>query len=466
MYKTTKRVTITLAIILLLQNMILLNVNASTGTNQNNSNVYQASADDNATQGYRNWYYMEKSAAGYKEMTYDTASHCWKGSAACCQINGGWQHPDVNDSVRKWVAPYSGSIMVTSNGNIRKSDIGGGDGVIARLVKNSNLLWETKISWNDGVGVNFPARVIEVNAGDALYFEINQNGNRNYDSTIWDPTIEYKEIPAYQASADDNATQGYRNWYYMEKSAAGYKEMTYDAANHCWKGSTANCMINGGWQHPDVNDSVRKWVAPYSGSIMVTSNGNIRKGNTGGGDGVIARLAKNGNLLWETQVSWNDGVGVNFPVRVIEVNAGDALYFEINQNGNISYDSTIWDPVVEYREVPQIGKNLVLNCSQNKDVNLALSGSNINSSNKNIFTIRYRTCDLEVVDLCAVTSVRELSVCSISSAKIEIIDFNSNIGLIRLKVNQTIQKGTSWSGTFNIIKFRCKKASGTTEISY
>ena len=300
--------------------------------------------------------------------------------------------------------------------------------------------------------------------GDVLYFEVNQNGTEYYDTTAWDPVIEYKEIPIYQASTDFSSTQGYQNWYYVEKTTSGYLNMSWNAAGGYWNGVNSWCRVAKEWQHPQANDSVRKWVAPYSGTIIVSSNGNVRKIDASSGDGVKVRFLKNSALLWEEVISGTDNVGVCFPERVVEVNVGDVLYFEVNQNGTEYYDITAWDPVIEYYKFT-FTNAIAVDCYENKEVNLALSGNNI-SSNSKTFTIQYMPDDLDVIDLCKKTSTCELTTGNIISANIEIIKFDPKIGQIIFVYKGLNANGTSWSGQMNIVEFRSKKVSGTTVIYY
>ena len=317
---------------------------AATSTN------YQASTDFSSIQGNKGWFYMEKSATGYTELKWNSANNQWKGSTGYLVVGSNNQHPDNNNyaSVRKWVAPISGNITITSNGNIRKQDTSGGDGVIVKVYKNDFELWSNYIAGTDGKGISFPARSIEVKAGDAIYFEVSGNGDIYYDMTIWDPKIEYKSY-TFLASKDFNAKQGQNGWYYMEKADNEYIEMKWDSANNRWQGNYEYLLVGNNNQHPNIYDSVRKWVAPISGNIIITSNGNVRKQDTSGGDGVIVKVFKNDIEIWSSYIDGTDGIGVSFPAKSLEVKEGDTIYFVVNKNGDIYCDMTIWDPKIEYK---------------------------------------------------------------------------------------------------------------------
>ncbi len=118
----------------------------------------------------------------------------------------------------------------------------------------------------------------------------------------------------------------------------------YQANGGVWKGSQPYVLIGAGTQHPDAYDSVRTWVAPTSGTIVVT--GTARMGGSGG-DGVNVTVKKGNDVLWGPNAidgsDTDSGVSHDFQVSV---NAGDRLYFIVNRNGNNYYDATLWNPVV------------------------------------------------------------------------------------------------------------------------
>ena len=196
----------------------------------------------------------------------------------------------------------------------------------------------------------------------------------------------YSLINRFQASTDFSTVQGNNGWFYMEKTSTGYVNMTWDSSNNRWTGNNGLCLIWDSAQHPDVTDSVRKWVAPYSGDILITANGNIRKQNTGGGDGVKVRLFKNSVLLWEGAVGGTDGVGIKFPDRVEKVNTGDALFFEVNLNSNHLYDGTIWDPIIEYKGIASTNEAIGFEEQWNTQ-SYGLHDTNVISNNNGILKL-------------------------------------------------------------------------------
>jgi hypothetical protein len=147
--------------------------------------TFKASSDFSGTQRSRSWSYLDSTGT---PLLYDPVSRIWKGKEAYLWIWAGGAHPGgTRDAVRRWTAPQAGSISIT--GNVRDSDMRGGDGVIAIIRKNGALpLWQTTIANGNATGVNFSLQT-SVAAGNTIDFVINRIHSYNYDSTTFDPTI-------------------------------------------------------------------------------------------------------------------------------------------------------------------------------------------------------------------------------------------------------------------------------------
>jgi len=97
---------------------------------------------------------------------------------------------------------------------------------------------------------------------------------------------------------------------------------------------------------------VRYWVAPRTGTVVVTSDlGDITAANGPGADGTKVKLTKNGVNVWPASGYQlvPPGGGVPFPALRLSVVAGDTLYFHVNQNGGTAYDTTGWIPAITYQ---------------------------------------------------------------------------------------------------------------------
>mgnify|MGYP000383178881 CR=1 FL=1 len=154
---------------------------------------YQASVGYSSTQGTNNWSYQYWGGSAYTNMTWDSANTRWNKSGTYSIVGNTWQHPDVSaDSVRKFTAPTAGTITIT--GAVMKGDVGGGDGVNVKILKNGTQIWPASgwqfIAYNDTTGYNVNVST-SVAVNDAIYFIVNHNSTISYDKTDWDPLISY-----------------------------------------------------------------------------------------------------------------------------------------------------------------------------------------------------------------------------------------------------------------------------------
>jgi hypothetical protein len=170
-----------------------------------------------------------------------------------------------------------------------------------------------------------------------------------YRSSI---TITPSASQPFRASAGFSSTQGANQWRYEQRGAGSvYSELSWNATAGRWVGASADTLVSTTTQHPDVNASVRTWIAPQAGTVRIT--GQVAKAESAaGGDGVRAIILKGGLQLWPasgwTSVGPADSVGVSHDVTVT-VAAGDKIRFLVDRNQTSSFDTTTWDPVVRYQ---------------------------------------------------------------------------------------------------------------------
>lgn len=316
---------------------------------------YQFSADFSSAQGQNQWYYKQSDGTKYSDMAWDSANSRWKGAQTFNLITGAWMHPDANDAVIAWVAPWAGTIRL--NANTISNPVGGGDGVKVKVMKDLAQVWPLS-GWQSiasNSSVNFPDTEITVNQLDIIYFIVNKNGNNSFDTTFWNPSVSYTQFNSYSFSQGFSATQGDNQWHYQQWNGSGYSNMTWDSGNNRWVGAQAFNLIANAWLHPDTNDAVLAWKAPHAGTIRIVGNDITVPGNPAG-DGVKVKILKNNTNIWPTS-GWQS-ISANSYVlyddSIVTVAQNDMIYFIVNKNGNNSYDQTNWNPFIEYINVADV----------------------------------------------------------------------------------------------------------------
>jgi len=156
----------------------------------------------------------------------------------------------------------------------------------------------------------------------------------------------------YNAGKDYSGTQGVNHWSYQLYNGTGYSNLSYDAVNEWW--GTSSGRISQFDALPDSTSSnwiARAWTAPFAGAVMI--RGRVLKNDINGGDGVKARVTKNGTVIWPTNgipqtIGAADDSGVDTNLDGVSVVLNDVLRFEVNNGGagNSANDLTSWNPTV------------------------------------------------------------------------------------------------------------------------
>ncbi|MDO8728812.1 MAG: hypothetical protein Q7K26_02850 [bacterium] len=174
-------------------------------------------------------------------------------------------------------------------------------------------------------------------------------------------TLDIPSNNTYQASTDFSSTQGQNNWSYLFSIGGVTGAMFYDSGNNRWSDTTTFCgFLNNNiiWNlgaHPGScggsRDAVRRWTAPGSGNAHIT--GSVFDAAAGGGNGVLVTIKKNGVNLWQQAIFNNTkSYDLNTPVS-----SGDNIDFQVNDNGGNTFDSTGFDPRIEFASGSQTNLN-------------------------------------------------------------------------------------------------------------
>ncbi|MFA6543197.1 MAG: hypothetical protein WCS99_02150 [Limisphaerales bacterium] len=135
-----------------------------------------------------------------------------------------------------------------------------------------------------------------------------------------------------------------------QKADATFTPLTH--RDEQWYGSTFWSgpdwtRVGRDWQHPGTDTpSVRRFVCPQGGRVTVS--GRVFKRHLAG-DGIRALIRLNEREVWKAEIDGKDERGVE-PNVTLDVKAGDSLRFIIHKRGEISCDTTHWDPLVTYAD--------------------------------------------------------------------------------------------------------------------
>jgi hypothetical protein len=173
----------------------------------NAGDMYNTSYGFSGLQGGNYWNYQYWNGSSWVDLSYDNATETW-GDSTDGMVTRFNLWPANNSSqwtARTWTAPTDGTIRIT--GWVLKNQIGGGDGVKVKIVKNSTTIWPTSgsdytLAATDQTGVNTSIGNIFVSAGDKIRFEVNRNTNNNFDKTSWNPTIAYEPFDDHFEDGD------------------------------------------------------------------------------------------------------------------------------------------------------------------------------------------------------------------------------------------------------------------------
>ena len=306
---------------------------------KNGNIINDASTGFSGTQGAGNWSYRQYDGSTLSNLTWNAADRTWVGSSPYLLVGEDWMHPAGGVlAERIWTAPQAETIRIT--GNPHKTDSTLGNGVITSIWKNGTQIWASGVTTTTGVTHDLQ---VTVEPGDLIAFVLDPHGDTSYDKTTWNPVVEEIRQTTYSPSTDYTSAQGLYNWRYSEASTSGESDLVWDAANKVWAGSVANLYVGPDWQHPGIGrQSVRKWIAPTSGTVAIT--GTVKKYDSTGGNGIIASIRKNSTSLW-TSGPVTTLAGVSAPATTT-VAAGDVISFTVDANSESSYDKTSWSPTI------------------------------------------------------------------------------------------------------------------------
>ncbi len=220
------------------------------------------------------------------------------------------------DTVRRWVAPYAGTISISGNVSLiqdtstARQAYNTADGVTVAIQHNGDQLWSQAIGATD-YGSHTPAGVdtISVNVGDRIYFRVESGYDGKYDQVNWDPIVTYTGV---SAATDANGLNVY----------------SFDATSD---------FTLAGRQHVTVS-------MPFDGTISLAGVLN-KSGVTS--DDVTLQVLKNGSSVFSQTIAW-DKTGTITPPSSLDVQKGDTIELHVKLDSRVDLSQISWDPSLFY----------------------------------------------------------------------------------------------------------------------
>jgi RHS repeat-associated protein len=224
----------------------------------------------------------------------------------------------LQDIVRMWQAPYSGTINVTaplqllqSNDPDRASTPA--DGVRASVQLKGAVLWSENIAADD-YSVHQPTGLngLQVQKGDRIYFRIGSIENGSYDSVNWNPVIDY--VGRDLQIADANG----KTLYQFD----GAKEFVLSSAQTLTPPINGQVTISGPFKKPVTTDDVML---------------------------VILHTGSNGtDTLWKQTYAYNQAITTTLSLPNIAVSNTDQYSFVVASQTNIDWPAIEWQPSMTF----------------------------------------------------------------------------------------------------------------------
>ena len=222
----------------------------------------------------------------------------------------------LQDSLRRWVAPYDGQIQITGtvallqDTSAARSEYSTADGVRVAIQHNGSEVWATSIAADD-YSPKSPSGVeaISVRAGDRIYFRVQSRFDGAYDQVAWNPTITYRNVPA---TTDVNALDPYRYQASQDFVLAGRRDILVQM--------------------------------PLTGTVRLEGDLHKRGVTT---DDVTLMVLKNGAPAFSQTLAWNQTGDIALG-QEIAVAQNDTIQLRVRVDSPIDLRQIAWTPNLFY----------------------------------------------------------------------------------------------------------------------
>ncbi|ACY15442.1 SpvB/TcaC N-terminal domain-containing protein [Haliangium ochraceum] len=209
------------------------------------------------------------------------------------------------DTVRRWQAPYSGQIRITGDVALAAPQRDGADGVRATIEYEGEQQW----SHDFGPAETQPQRpslMLDVAAGERVYFRIHGRDDERDDRVRWSPVIEYLDLAPGQ---DENGLDHHR----------------FDAAAEFTLAGRADANMN----------------MPFSGRVRLTGRASKSRETS---DDIEIRVLVDGAIAFAEVLPAAAMTTVNLD-QALDVEAGSVVALRIHSDSPVDLTAFGFDPV-------------------------------------------------------------------------------------------------------------------------
>jgi hypothetical protein len=189
----------------------------------------------------------------------------------------------------------------------------------------------------------------DLDRGAAHAIKIVVRGEKNPKSSgtaVKHMSFEYS-AESYQASDGFCSVMGKNNWYYQQWDGRTYTDLAFYAPDekalyNYWLGA-GDTKTGNDYQVADVNDPVRKWLAPHAGEVRIEGAIMLEADS---GQGVSVMILRNDSKIWPARTVSHEKKEVHD--ITVSLNRDDAIYFVVRRIEKTKQVKASWDPVITY----------------------------------------------------------------------------------------------------------------------
>ncbi|MBZ8180510.1 S8 family serine peptidase [Oscillatoria salina] len=155
-------------------------------------------------QGENNWYYGYYRDGRFVPFT-KKSKNSWFGREKTHRIEKGGGHPSTNsNAVSRWISDREGTINI--QGNLAKADVGGGDGIVGKIIVDGQVVWKQRIEPKDSVGVDYNLN-FKVKPGSNVDLVIGRYRSIFYDATKFTADIKFDKVATLEERLEAETNQ-------------------------------------------------------------------------------------------------------------------------------------------------------------------------------------------------------------------------------------------------------------------